>query len=43
MGLRWIRRDAGRTVYNTAKALIRTLKPELLSEEGQPLRNAEGI
>ena len=42
MDLKWIRRDAGRAVYNKARALIKMLKPQLLPEEGQPVRNAEG-
>ena len=42
MDLKWIRRDAGRTVYNRAKALIKILEPHLLPDEGQPVRNAEG-
>lgn len=40
--LKWIKRDAGRAVYNRAKALIKILEPQLLPEEGQPVRNAEG-
>ena len=42
MDLKWIKRDAGRAVYNKAKALIKILGPHQLPEEGQPVRNAEG-